>query len=218
MAALDIVAIQAAYVAAIRSGDRRRAFALVDDARAGGLDMGTLYLRVLQPSLREIGRLWQENEMTVADEHLATAITQMVMARTVVEAGDSPLPPTRSLIAACAETERHDMGLRMVCDLLEREGWNAAFLGATVPPDSLARLVVERHPDAVVLSATIAPHLPQLRAMIQSVREAAGDAAPFIMVGGRPFLDDPELAQRLGADATAHDAQLAVACLRERFA
>ena len=209
---------QAGYLAAIRAGDRRRAFGVVADAQASGLDIGALYLHVLQPALREVGRLWQVNEMSVAEEHLATAITQMVMARMVIDATDVVVPVTRSLVAACADSERHEVGLRMVCDLLEREGWSVAYLGTTVPREGLAQLVRDRRPDAVMLSASITPHLPQLRGMIESVRDAAGDTTPFIMVGGRPFLDDPDLAQRLGADATAHDALLAVACLRTRFA
>ncbi len=215
--AWSAASVQAEYLAALRSGDRRRAFAVVDDAHANGLDMGALYIQVLQPSLREVGRLWQENEMTVAEEHLATAITQMVMARVADETSARTLPGARTLIAACAEMERHDVGLRMVCDLLEQEGWTAAYLGATVPRESLARLVHEQRPDAVILSASITRHLPQLQGMIASVRAAMGPVVPFIMVGGRPFLDDPALAQRLGADATAHDALLAVACFRERF-
>ena len=70
-----------AYLEALRAGDRRRAFGVVDGARAAGLDLGAIYMEVFQPALREIGRLWQENAITVADEHLATAITQAAMAR-----------------------------------------------------------------------------------------------------------------------------------------
>jgi methanogenic corrinoid protein MtbC1 len=213
----DVMEVQRAYFAAVRSGDRRRAFAVVDEARANGLDIVTLYLDVLQPSLREVGRLWQENEMTVADEHMATAITQMVMARVYAEIAESVTPGARTVVAACAETERHDVGLRMVCDLLEREGWDVSYLGATVPLDDLVGLVRARRPDAVILSASIAPHLPQLRTTIRSLREIEGEPSPFILVGGRPFLDEPELAHRLGADATAPDARGAVARLRERF-
>ena len=69
------------YLDAIRAGDRRRAFQLIDDGRGSGLVLGTLYMDVFQPALREIGRLWQENQISVADEHLATAITQAAMAR-----------------------------------------------------------------------------------------------------------------------------------------
>ena len=69
------------YVAGLTAGDRRKAIAAIEDGRAAGLDLRTIYLSVLQPALREVGRLWECGEMTVAQEHLATAITQTVMSR-----------------------------------------------------------------------------------------------------------------------------------------
>ena len=205
------------YVVALRAGDRRRALAVVDEARAAKLDLATLYLEVFQPSLREMGRLWQENEITVADEHLATAITQIAMGRLYVEFCSSAKPNGRTLLAACGADERHELGLRMVCDLLELEGWDARFLGAAVPDDDLVAMVLEHRPDALALSASIAPHLPPLRATIQAVRAACGAAVPYIIVGGRPFLDDDTLMQRVGADAMGRDAAEAALRLRERF-
>jgi len=209
--------VQRAYFDALRAGDRRRAFAVVDDARAGGLDVEGLYLDVLQPAMREIGRLWQRCEMTVAQEHLATAITQMVMARTYDEIVAEAPKSTHSAIAACPETERHDLGLRMICDLLERAGWDVTYLGAAVPTDSLVQLTRARRPDALVLSASLPPHVPPLQDTIAAVRDAMGDDAPYIVVGGRPFLDDEGLAVRIGADGTARDAAALVRCLTSRF-
>ncbi len=174
------------YLQAVRDGDRRHAFEAVDRARAAGLDLRTLYLEVFQVTLREIGLLWQENQLTVAEEHLATAITQSAMVRLYTEAatlsGGGP-----SLLAACAESERHEIGLRMICDLLDLEGWDTTYLGASVPVDSLARMVRTRQPDVVALSASITPHLPQLQTMITTVRAAAADAQPLILVGGAPL-------------------------------
>lgn len=215
---VDTAAIQREYLAALRAGDRRRAFAVVDEARAKGLDIVELYLDVLQPSLREIGRLWQENALTVAEEHLATAISQIVMARVYTEEMRRvSASRQRTIIAACTDTERHEVGLRMICDVLERDGWDVSYLGASVPADSLADLIRERRPDVVLLSASTAPHLPQLRAMIERVHDVSGESIPYVLVGGRPFLDDAELAQRLGADGTAPDARVALEHIRERF-
>ena len=125
--------------------------------------------------------------------------------------------PAPTLLAACADVERHEIGLRMVCDLLELEGWNTTYLGASVPMESLIEMVRRRQPDVVALSASLAPHLPRLRAMVEAVREGAGADPPVILVGGRPFLEHPDLAQRLGADLTARSAVEAVDLLRERF-
>jgi MerR family transcriptional regulator, light-induced transcriptional regulator len=205
-----------AYLSALRAGDRRRAFRAIDGARAAGLTLSVIYLEVLQPAMREIGRLWQENQLSVAEEHLATAITLSVMLRITDDSTWSP-PRPRSLIAACAEHERHEIGLRMLCDLLDQDGWETHYLGPTVPTESLVDMVRERNPDAVALSASISPHLPHVRDTIRAIRDATAPGTPLILLGGRPFLEQPALALRLGADLTASDAADAVAALTERL-
>lgn len=208
-------AVRHGYITAILAGDRFRAFDVLEQARGAGLGLRPIYLGVLQPALREIGRLWQENEITVADEHLATAITQGAMSRLFGQVYAWGTRANRTLIAACADLERHEVGLRMICDLLEIEGWDTVYLGAAVPADSLAFMVERKRPDAVALSATITPHVPRLRSMIDALR--ALDEPPFIVVGGRPFHADPGLAERIGADLTADDAAEAVDRLTSRF-
>lgn len=211
-------AVAAAYLRALLDGDRRRAAEITAEARAGGLDVRTLYMEVFQPALREVGRLWAENRITVAEEHLATAITQSLMAQLYGEMFHQARPQRRSLIAACVDAERHEMGLRMVCDLLELEGWDTVYLGATVPVESLVQMVRQRKPDVVALSVALAPHLPRLKHAVQALRSRLDDPAPLIMVGGRPFVDDPGMVQYTGADLTATDAAEAVDRLQERFA
>ena len=205
-----------AYLAAIRNGDRRLAFQIIDDARDAGLDLAAIYLSILQPALAEIGCLWQENKITVAEEHLATAITQAAMARAYERAFAWRTHGGRTLLAACVDVERHEVGLRMLCDLLDLEGWHTTYLGATVPVDSLVAMVKRMRPNVVALSTALAPHLPRLRAMIEAITEALGNERPIIIVGGRPFLEDPTLAERLGADFTARNASDAVRLLGER--
>jgi MerR family transcriptional regulator, light-induced transcriptional regulator len=202
------------YLAAVRAGDRRAAFHVIDEARDAGVELHVLHLEVFQPTLREVGRLWQENVLTVADEHLATAITQAAMARAFEQRFTWSDAGQHTLIAACADTERHEVGLRMICDLLELQGWETTFLGATVPIDSLVTMIERKRPDAVALSVALAPHIPRLRAVVDQIR-ALIDEPPLILVGGRPFLDDPSLATRIGADLTAADAVEAVTLLRE---
>ena len=207
-----------AFLAALVAGDRRRAMTVVVDAQSAGLDVRTLYLDVFQPALREVGRLWQENEMSVAEEHLATAITEIAMAKLQGEFATIEPRPDRTLVAACADSELHAVGLRMVCDLLEHQGWDATYLGASVPPEGLGAMVRDRHPTVVALSASTSPYVPRLRAMIAALRAAgSNDCAPYILVGGRPFLEDAALAKSIGADSTARDAGEAVEMLTGRF-
>ena len=216
MAIRDTSELYSSYLGAIREGDRLRAFQIIDSAREDGLELSTIYVGVFQPALREIGCLWQQNVISVAEEHLATAITQAAMARAYQSAFTWRTALGRSLIAACADTERHEVGLRMLCDLLDLEGWTTTYLGASVPVESLVAMVQRRRPDVVALSVALAPHLPRLRLMISQITKTLGETRPLIIVGGRPFLDDPTLAARVGADLTAQNAIDAVRLLGEK--
>lgn len=206
------------YLAALLSGRRRDAFAVIDTAVAKGVDITTAYIAIFQPALREIGRLWEENAISVADEHLATAITEAAMVRLFERSFREGRPGRPTIVAACVDTERHQVGLRMLCDLLEARGWDAHYLGASVPAAALVRMVEARRPAVVALSAALAPHVPRMRSMIADLRAACGAATPLIIVGGRPFLTDPALAGEIGADLTARDAAEAVELLEQRVA
>jgi methanogenic corrinoid protein MtbC1 len=206
------------FLAALIKGDRRAAEHLIDRALDRNKDLRSLYLEVLQPAMWEVGRLWQENQISVADEHLATAITQAAMGRAFERVYQWRDQRTPTLIAACADDERHQMGLRMLCDLLELEGWDTVYLGASVPVESLVSMVEKRKPNVVALSATIAPHLPRIRSAIEAIRASNASPMPLIMVGGRAIGGDELLARRMGADFTAGDASNAVQLLQSRFA
>lgn len=206
-----------AFLDALRRGDRRDAFRATDGAMDGGAELRTIYLEVIQPAMREIGRLWQENEISVAEEHLATAITQSAMARIFERVFTWRDVRTPRLIAACASEERHQIGLRMLCDLLELDGWETTYLGASVPVEDLAALVRRQLPDAVALSAAIAPHVPRVRDAVAAIRALPLPRPPLIAVGGRAFLGDPKLAGLVGADLTADDAWAAVQALDARL-
>ena len=106
----------------------------------------------------------------------------------------------------------------MLCDLLELEGWDTTYLGGSVPTESLVALIEKQHPDVVALSATIAPHIPQVRDAIAAIRASTATPWPVIIVGGRALMPDPSLGLRTGADMTAGDAAEAVAALQNRFA
>ncbi|HYE16837.1 MAG TPA: cobalamin-dependent protein, partial [Tepidisphaeraceae bacterium] len=119
--------------------------------------------------------------------------------------------PRRVFLAACVAGEFHDLGLRMVGDLLEHAGWDVYFCGADTPSDALAAEAALRRATVVGLSATIATRLDPLAQAIRALRRAPQTAGTPVLVGGRPFLLAPDLAARVGATAWAPDAARAVA-------
>ena len=189
------------YVDALVAGDLASAERLIEDA---GTDVRTLYLEVLQPALYEIGRRWEEAEISVAQEHLATATTQSLMARLAERFdGDAPRRGRRVLVA-CAEGELHSIGVRMVADFLDADGWDVLFVGALSPPTAVAELAVAQRVDVVALSAALPQRVPEIVRAVAALRALA--TVPVIAVGGQAFGGDAEVAMRTGADLYASDA------------
>jgi methanogenic corrinoid protein MtbC1 len=181
----------------ILNGDRRGAerYAGVVFDQRGILG---LYDEVIRPALEEIGRLWDSDRITVADEHLASATAQFAVASLYSRfAWLSEGPPA---MVACPEGERHDFGGRMVADVLGLSGWTDRFLGGDVPTLDLAREAERLDSKLVALSVTLPMHLPALRSAIARIREAVPRAK--ILVGGAALADRHD-AGALGADAIA---------------
>lgn len=193
-------AASAEYLVAVLEGDRCLAADRVRALQESGVDAALIYTEVLAPSLCELGRLWHLGEISVAEEHFATTTTQMVMSE--VRARAKALPcDGRVVVAASVEGDSHDMGVRMIADLLELSGWRAVFLGASIPADELAGGVRDFEGDLVAISATLPVHLRAVEAAIASVR-ALTRRCP-ILVGGSAFCQCPDAWQTMGADAHA---------------
>lgn len=195
---------------ALLAFDRRRALEAIDEAAASGLSLDRIYLGIFQPLLREVGKRWQTNGISVAQEHYCTAAIQLMMGRLSdrVFAGATN---GFSVVAACVGEELHDVGLRMVADLLQAAGWDSRFLGADVPVRDLLRALRAVRADALCLSVTLTSHLARTHEVIQAIRAEPDLQRLRIVVGGYPFIVQPDLWRRMHADGHAADARSAVA-------
>lgn len=201
-----------AYLRAVLSGDRREAVRLVLEATDQGVTVREIYLQVFQPVQHEIGRLWQVGRINVAQEHYATAITQLAIAQLYPRIVGGP-KNGRTLVASSVGAELHELGLRMVADFFEMEGWETCYLGANVPHESVVETIVDRQADVLALSVTLPLHVSRARRLIEAVRASSrGDV--LILVGGYVFNRVPTLWRKLGADGYAPSADAAVDVVR----
>lgn len=196
------------YLDALLSGNRLSASRMILNAVDNGMSIKEVYLQVFQRAQREIGRLWQVNRVSVAQEHYCTAATQLIMSQLYphIFAGEKK---GRALVATCVGGELHELGARMVADFLELDGWDTHYLGANTPTAGILGMVAERGAQALAISTTMTFHLDQTRAVIAETRRSGLDAK--IIVGGYPFNLAPQLWKKVGADGYAADAQQAVA-------
>ena len=124
------------YLHSLLRGDRRMALSVVDAALAGGVSIDEIQEGIIRESQRRIGALWEQDVIGVADEHMATAITEQAL--THLHEGVLPaMLKDERILVACVEGETHELPARMVADLLDLAGYNVRFLGANVPTRSL---------------------------------------------------------------------------------
>jgi methanogenic corrinoid protein MtbC1 len=205
------------YLAFQLSGQRAAARRLIrEDGLARGLSIADLYRHVLHPAQHRVGELWQTNQISVAREHLATALTHSLVVEAAAAAPRAESNAIRVLVA-CVEGELHDIGARMVAELLELDGFAVRFLGADLPTSSLLAMIGEDAPRLVILSATMAERLAQLEEAVTRVRQAQPSQVA-IFIGGQILGWLPHLARLLPVDAAADDALDTLEHARRRFA
>lgn len=202
---LDLLARR--YLAALLDGNRASASRMILGAVDEGVPIKEIYLQVFQRVQHEIGRLWQSNRISVAQEHYCTAATQVIMSQLYprIFSGDKN---GYALVATCVGNELHEIGARMVADFFEMSGWDTYFLGANTPAAEVLKMLKERNAALLAISATMTYHLDEARELIAETRRSGLDTR--ILVGGYPFNRAPNLWKQIGADGYAPDAQQAV--------
>ncbi|AMM51985.1 hypothetical protein TH61_13455 [Rufibacter sp. DG15C] len=202
------------YLDFLLKGKRNQAIELIMQEVERGVPVKDIYLGVFQPVQHQIGRLWQKNKISVAQEHFCTAATQWAMSQLYPQVFGTERNGLK-LVSTCATGDLHELGVRMVSDFFEMEGWDTYYLGSNVPVPSLLSALRDQKPDLLLLSATMTYHVPAVEAAIQAVRAAQDLKDLKIMVGGYPFNTAEELWQQVGADGYSKDAQEALVLAKE---
>lgn len=198
-----------AYLMAVLNGRRIQAQSLVLDALQKGMTIRQVYLDVFQPSLYEVGALWERGQLSIAKEHLATAITQSILSRVYADVSLA-IHDEQQAIVACLTGNQHEIGPRMLADFLQLAEFNTRFLGANTPLHSLIELIDEVKPDVIGLPASTPDHVAAVKDAIQHLRTEFTTYHPTIMVGGLAFNLEDGLWRQVGGDVWGRDAGEAI--------
>jgi methanogenic corrinoid protein MtbC1 len=190
-----------ALVDALLDGDRERADALLQEGIEDTGSFLTVIDALVRPTMAEIGACWQRGDISVAEEHLATATMRTILAQRLpdlpVEADQD-----RTVLLACVEDNQHEFGLEMLADAYELAGWGSRYMGADVSTEALLAVVERWRPDVLALSLAMEMHVPTARDVVQRVRDL-DEPRPTILLGG-PLDGDPDtVVQQTDADAWA---------------
>ena len=190
-------------------GNKREASQLILDAFQQGTSVKEIYLNVFQPSQLEIGRLWLLNEITVAQEHYVSAATQLIMSQ-LYPYIFSTQRNGRKFVGACIGGELHEIGIRMVVDFFEMDGWDTYYLGANTPVNTIIAAVEDNKADVLGLSIAMPFHRSLVKESSDQIRAHFGKSVPKVLIGGNGIKHGENVWKKFGADGYAKDAQEAV--------
>jgi MerR family transcriptional regulator, light-induced transcriptional regulator len=189
------------YLKSLLLLNRDDAISLILQKFKTGLTIQDLFKRVIYPVQREVGRLWQENRITVLQEHYCTAATDLLIARLKHKARGVPRSVTA--LAVCPEGEEHSLGIKMFSDLLEADGWRVAYIGPKCPSADVLQHVRAYSVDLVAISVATLLNLSKIKELV--VRIKSLEHRPSIVIGGAAVNSNPELWKYLSADGAATD-------------
>ncbi len=201
----------ARFVDRLVAGDEAGAWKVVEGALSSGSEPADIYLDVLVPALRSIGDGWERGDLTVADEHRASAVAVRIIGR--LGPRFARRGRTRGTVVLGAPPgEQHGLPGAILADLLRVAGFEPLDLGANTPALSFAQTALGAdRVVAVLIGATTQSREAAVRKVVLALRRAEVTAA--VLLGGRAIVD-ADHAHKLGADGfSGHDAVAAVAAV-----
>lgn len=201
------------FTAALLAGDVEFCRGLTRRMIRSGPEMVEFFVHVVQPALYSVGARWENGEIGVAQEHLASAIVSRLLASIPV-AEFSPAMARGKAVVSASTNEFHELGAWMVAFCLESDGWDVRYLGANLPSEDILAFVHAEQPNLLCLSVTMAFNLNAVKRIIESVRGDASLVRTRVLIGGQTVLNNPGLVHDLGADAFAPDCKAAIRVAR----
>lgn len=163
---LQLYAIQ--YLSLLLKSDRKQAQSLIADLVKNGQPIPGIYENIFEATQYEVGLLWQTHKITIAQEHYCTAATQLIM---------STLYPIifnhekkGYIMLGCTVSEGlHELGIRMMSDFFEMDGWDTYYMGASMPDTDIISAVKEQEAHLLAISVTMQFDISKVEVLIKKL-------------------------------------------------
>lgn len=178
-----------------------------------GASLESIFLNLLGPAARRLGEYWEQDvcsfsDVTIGLSRLQQAVHELASSIGVLARPEPATSAPRALLTA-APGEQHTLGLVILEELLARDGWHVRA-EPTITHVELMAILRRSHFDLAGLTVSCDALLDQIPELISCMRASSMNRRMQVLLGGLPFVQNPDLALRLGADATASDAREAL--------
>lgn len=186
------------------TGDRNAARTIVSEVAEGGVPAEDLTHDIYWPTLETITKLYRADQLSTLAQHYATRLLRLLVDQAQAEYTQHDRRDAKILLFS-GPTETDELAGQMASDLVEAAGYEVFFGGGGIANDEILAEVGEQRPDLLIMFSSAPGDAPNIRQIIDSVREVAAVPDLQIMVGGGVFNRAEGLAEEIGADLWARD-------------
>ena len=175
------------------------------DLFSKGLDIETLYLDIIPPSIRRLHDLWEQDLISFLEVTTSTwNIKRLIFALspefiTPNELIISPGSNRFQALVTCAEGAQHNLGPLIVSQYLQRKGWSV-LPGFDHQEKAILELVENNWVDLICVSISLSSQVPNLKNWIAKVKARSQNSGIQFLLGGPLIALQPDLIDVLGAD------------------
>jgi len=185
----------------------------LESVRAGGMAPLDIINGPLMDGMREVGRLFNANELIVAEVLQSAEAMKAAVSHLEKFMEKSGGARKGKVILATVKGDVHDIGKNLVEIILSNNGYEVVNLGIKVPPERLIEAFAEHRPDLIGLSGLLVKSAQQMVTTASDLA-AAGVTAPMLVGGAalsQKFTDHRIAPAYRGLVAYAEDAMRGLA-------
>jgi transcriptional regulator with XRE-family HTH domain/methylmalonyl-CoA mutase cobalamin-binding subunit len=153
------------------------------------LNLEESFSYILCPLLTETGVLWEKGALSISEEHLISGKVRELISR--ISSSDLHMESHNKMrdnvwLGFCAPSDKHDLVLFMLSQLVKNRGWETIFLGVDVPVNDLLQTIKKYKPSVISISISQSQFQAGLEAYLQVLEDRSDLHCPVI-IGGRGF-------------------------------
>lgn len=183
----------------------------IESILARGVSVVTVMVDLLAPTARLLGEYWESDQCDFVEVTMGLWRLQEVVHEIAnqLPADKGRMVGGHRVLFASMPGDQHSFGTVVIDELFRRDGWVTDRISDAETPDLLRR-VADDWFDMIGLTISCDCHIAPLASLIMALRNVSRNSRVCVMVGGRVFSENPDLAGQVGADGTARDAKLAL--------
>ena len=147
-------------------------------------DINNFWEYIILPSLYEVGVKWANAEISVGEEHMATSICQRVMSEhysKIIKCVED----TKKILVTTSPNELHEVGSRMLADILELNGHDVTFVSSKSTTKEKLDIIDIQEIEFVIISVTMVSNIIKTQELVTQIKTKFKDI--IVIVGGQAF-------------------------------